>query len=262
MKWRGLKHITTSVALYLLAQNAYADLFDKQLTDERAASIRRMAVISTLGATLHGRNVDVTVFGNQAFEADVPSWALDSLIEQQLLDGARSDSRLKDVGILTLDSAARALLYDGSGVNLRFHKPALLKAAADQGFDAVLVFAQGYNENEPFAEAPLTLMARPEFWGALKGWKKSSTSPYKIMPCATAVFRVLSAATGKQIAFSRGGENCGIPEPSLTWHKTWGEYTQDEQAATEAAFKAFLVRRAQAALSNMHFGVPADGSKR
>ena len=63
----------------LIAAPAFAGLLIfSSLTPEEARQIKRLAVVSATGDTVHGKTVGLTIFQNKSFDASLPDWHIDA----------------------------------------------------------------------------------------------------------------------------------------------------------------------------------------
>jgi hypothetical protein len=237
--------VAVAMVLGCGASIARAGLFDQGLSDEHAGAIQRLAVVSLLGDTLHGRKVGLTVFQNDSFDADVASWHIDAAAAQTLQSIAQDDTRLRHVEVLTPDTATLAASYQGDAAREEFDAKALLAFASAQGFDAVLVVQRSWNENEPFVMPGLTLLNR-----RMPGLNRTT-------PCIGGYARLLDARSGKSLAHGGGGETCSTRSIDAPWRKSWPAYSPEEQTQVEAAFKAAVDRWIRMALTDMRIGLVA-----
>jgi hypothetical protein len=236
----------TLLASGLVAVSATAGVFDLRLSDERAADLHRVAVVSLLGTRLHGRKVGLTMFQNAAFDAEVPGWNVDATAAESLRAMAAEDARLHEVDVLQPDAATLQASFGGDEERADLRPNALLAYAAARGFDGLLLIHRGWNENEPFAVPGLTLLNR-----RIPGVNRT-------VACIAGFVRLYATHSGKQLAAAGGDETCSTRSIDAGWRQSWDAYTPEEQAHIETVFLAAIDLRIRMALTDMRIGAGAD----
>jgi hypothetical protein len=80
------RHFAAAMTAVLIGAPAFAGLFSTSLSAEDAHQVKRLAVASTLGDTVHGRLVGLTAFQNKSFDASIPGWNLDATVTKDLVE--------------------------------------------------------------------------------------------------------------------------------------------------------------------------------
>lgn len=217
----------SAMVAVLIGAPAFAGLFGTSLSAEDARQIKRPAVVSALGDTVHGRLVGLTVFQNKGFDAVAEGWNLDATLANDLVERIIAGGQIKgDVSsIATSPSKVSEILSE----------------ARAQGFDAVLAVLPEENVHDRTLAAGVTLLHRK-----LPGVDK-------VHPCTIAAMRVFRVSDGKQIGVYVP-DPCGYAKNTLVWHDSWAEYLDEEKQATLTALQEFAQRQLRSALVSLELG--------
>jgi hypothetical protein len=203
---------------------AFAGLFSASISSQDVREIKRLAVVSTLGDTVHGRSVGLTVFQNKSFDAPVPGWNLDAALARAIAQGIVAGGRIGGDVV----SIATQSTKDGD----------IVREAGAQGFDAVLVVLPEENVHDRSLGSGVTLLHRK-----LPGVDK-------VHPCIVGTVRVFRASDGKQIGASVI-EPCSYARNTLVWHDTWDAFSDEEKQAALAALQEQSLERIRKALVDL-----------
>src|SRR5258708_24473639 len=132
-----LRKYCAGLVTAFIAVPAFASLFNPSLSAEDAHQIKRLAVVSVMGNTVHGKTVGLTAFQNKSFDAAVPGWNLDATVTKDLVEHIVAGAKIGGEGgsVATSSSEgcdnltlARIQLFDALRVHLtakyltlRFH---------------------------------------------------------------------------------------------------------------------------------------------
>jgi hypothetical protein len=220
MLWR----FCATVVVVLIGAPAFAGLFSTSVSPEDAHQIKRLAVVSTMGDTVHGKIVGLMVFQNKSFDASIPGWNLDATMTKDLVEHIVAAAKIGGEAVPLSTSSAK--------------ESEILGEASTQGFDAVLVVAPQENVHDRSLGAGMTLLHRK-----LPGVDK-------VHPCTLVAVRVFRVSDGKQIGFA-------VPDPciyarnTLVWHDTWDAFSDEEKKATLAALQKYSLERLRSALVSL-----------
>jgi hypothetical protein len=211
---------------FVVANPAFAGLFEHEVKPEDMNGIQRMAVHVRLGDTFHANFVGTTVFSNKFFDVPVPQWGIDSYITGQIVEAmslrGRFPAQTLDLSRLNMQD-----LYHRPGAILgsREVEAALLEQAKQQGADALMVVEMSRpGENFRF-QSPGYGAFRKDTFGVAMGCIYSSFN--------TVIF---SVSTGKRLAW--GGEApCQASPHKPERQDAWEKYPPEQQAEFEAAVK-------------------------
>jgi hypothetical protein len=203
---------------------AFAGLFSASISSQDVREIKRLAVVSTLGDTVHGRSVGLTVFQNKSFDAPVPGWNLDAALARAIAQGIVAGGR---IGGDVLSIATQSTKDSD-----------IVREAGAQGFDAVLIVLPEENVHDRSLGSGVTLLHRK-----LPGVDK-------VHPCIVGTVRVFRASDGKQIGASVI-EPCSYARNTLVWHDTWDAFSDEEKQAALAALQEQSLERIRKALVDL-----------
>jgi hypothetical protein len=185
-----------------------------KLAPEDAAQIKRLAVVSVLGDKLRIAKAGVIVFQNKSFDVPVPDWGLDAHIRSYMQERIVASGRI--------NGNVESLVVPKSD------KTAILDLARQQGFDAVIgaMPERGPPPQGQFVGYSPTVL----FWGGM--------GPYACDGMAIYIWRV---SDGKEIGLSQPIQ-CDFSRPldRVTWHSSWGEFTEAEKQKCVESVKNFV----------------------
>ncbi|SRR5258708_852602 len=206
----------------LIATPAFAGLLIfSSLSPEEARQIKRLAVVSETGDTVHGKTVGLTIFQNKSFEALPPDWHIDATITKHLVEQIAAGGKIGGEAIAWVPSTKK--------------ESDILQQAGAQGFDAVLVVLPEENAHDRTLGSGVTLLHRK-----LPGVDK-------VHPCIVGVVRVFRVSDGKRIGASVL-EPCSYARNTLVWHETWEAFSDEEKQAALAALQEQSLERIRKAL--------------
>jgi hypothetical protein len=218
IQWKSL-----AVAMTMLAgASALAGPFTTTLSDTDAKQIKRLALVSTLGDTLHARQVGLTAFQNKSFDARVATWNLDVSVTTKLKERIIANSKISgDIESLIPSSS---------------DKKAILDAARDKGFDAVLVIrGEGNVHDSSIVPGPILL-------------RRKLPGVDKLYTCNGMALHMYRVSDGRRIGFAVPSACSDSPNVSLVWHEAWLDFTPDEQRRTLDALQSYIHQQVGSAL--------------
>jgi hypothetical protein len=224
-----MKRLAFLVATFGMASgSASAGLFTTTLSDTDAHQIRRLAVISVLGDTLHARQIGLTVFQNKSFDAAIQDWGLDATVMSDLRDRVIASGRITGdvVSVATTSSDTKTIIA----------------LARDQGFDAVLAVLPTENPNANYI-APGAVLLRRKLPGV-----------DKLYACNGMALRIFRVSDGKQIGYAFPN-SCTVKPSAPAWHDTWAQFTDEEKKATVDAVQSYIGFQVEEALSAVNIRV-------
>jgi hypothetical protein len=210
------------VAVIVLASTvAFADIFSTRLGDVDAKQIKRLAVVSVLGDTLHARQVGLTVFQNKSFDAVAPDWGLDAAVttrlKERIVAGGKITGEVVPLSVSSQD------------------KETVIATARAQGFDAVLAVLPEGNVHDR-SIVPGAILLRRKLPGV-----------DKLYPCNGMTLRIYRVADGRQIGYEVPSACSDRPQP-LVWHDIWADFTAEEKHVTLDAVQSYIQEQVAAAL--------------
>jgi hypothetical protein len=188
-----------------------------------AAQLRRLAVVSLLGDSIHGTSSGLSVFQKRYLAAPAV-WQIDPELEQRVADRVAASARLRGAEVRVLD------LADPSAVLRRDRRRpvdtrALARIARERGYDAVLAILPEQHAAQPDAPAGVSILRRQQ-----RGGGEDSRA------CAAVALRLLRAADGQPLAWA-APEPCSRRARPIPWHESWSDYTPEEAGATLDALR-------------------------
>jgi hypothetical protein len=206
----------------LVAVPAFAGLFIfSSLSPGEARQIKRLAVVSKMGDTLHGRTVGFAVFQNKSFEASLPDWHIDATIAKDIVEQIVAGGKIGGETIAWVASANK--------------ESELVHEAGEQGFDTVLVVLPEENVHDRALGSGVTLLHR------------KIPGVDKVHPCIVGAVRVFRVSDGKRIG-AEVIDPCSYARNTLVWHDTWDAYSDDEKQAALNALQNQSLERIRKAL--------------
>ena len=225
----GRRCLLVTAAIVLASPSAFADLFSTVLSDADAKQIKRLAIVSLLGDTLHARQVGLTVFQNRSFDVAVPDWGLDTAVTAQVKEAVVSSGKIKgEVAPLV------APLPD---------RRTLIATARAQGFDSVLAVLPEENVHDS-SIVPGAILLRRKLPGV-----------DKLYPCNGMTLRMFRVSDGKQIAYAVPSACSDMPK-ALVWHDKWTDFTVDEKRVTLDAVVSYIHEQVRSALVTVNVSGP------
>jgi hypothetical protein len=221
MRWRYCAVIVAA----LTSGPAFAGLFSTSLSPEDARQIKRFAVVSVMGDTVHGKSVGLTVFQNKSFDASIPGWNLDATVTKDLVEHVVAGAKIGGEVVPLSTSSTK--------------ESDILSEARAQGFDAVLAVLPEENVHDRSIGAGVTLLHR------------KIPGVDKVHPCTVVAVRVFRVSDGKQIGVSFA-DPCSYARNSLVWHDSWEGFSEEEKQATLTALEEFALQHLRSALVSLH----------
>lgn len=218
---------------------AHAGLFSTTLSDANAAGLKRIAVVSLLGDTVHGRLIGLTVFQNKSFDAALPEWALDARLGALLKARMEQSGRLAGAVIEPLSVLAPEELRRRDRL-MPVDSDRVLALAREQGFDAVLAVLPQEATGVPWAAAGAGIV------------RHKLPAMDRIEVCVAAAIRLLRVADGRQLGYAQAPP-CNAHAPSVLWRDGWAAYADDEQRAALAAITSEAERVVSEELATVGF---------
>jgi hypothetical protein len=225
--WRQIRLIGT-LAITLVSSPSHAGLFGGALSENDAKQIKRLAVVSSLADTVHGRLVGTTVFSNKGFDVPIPEWGLDKTVARQL------QSRVVESGRITGD----VVPLDGSFTDMK----KVFSLAGERGFDTVLAVLAIQNSNDRLLSPGMSI-ARRKFMGL-----------DRVNLCGSLILRMYRVSDRKQIAVAMP-DPCNFAKTDVVWHDNWAEYTDDERQTALNALSDLARALVGAGLTDLNFRV-------
>jgi hypothetical protein len=215
------RFLLITVVTVLASTPAWAGLFSTALADSDARGIRRLAVVSALGDTVHGRLVGLTAFQNKSFDGAAPDWGLDTTVAARLRDSILASGRVPgEVTPLVAPSS---------------ETKKIIAFAKDQGFDAVLVLHPQEDPNDR-SIGPGPTLSRRQILGHAKSQACNGMSVY-----------IYHIADDKEIGHANA-YSCPNGYAALPWHDNWLEFTDEERRVVLDALQIFIEQQIDAAL--------------
>jgi hypothetical protein len=219
-----LRRYCAGLVTTFIAVPAFASLFNPSLSAEDAHQIKRLAIVSVMGDTVHGNVVGLTAFQNKSFDAAVPGWNLDATVTKDLVEHIVAGAKIGGEVVPLATSSTK--------------ESEILSEARTQGFDAVLVVLPEENVHDRTLGSGVTLLHRK-----LPGVDK-------VHPCIVGAVRVLRASDGKQIG-AHVLDPCSYARNTLVWHNTWDAFSDEEKKAALAALQENALERLKLALVSL-----------
>ena len=203
---------------------AFAGLFSTSVSPEDLHQIKHLAVVSTIGDTVHGRLIGLMVFQNKSFDAAVPGWSIDEHVTKTLVETIAAAGKI-DGPIAALPTSSA--------------KPSeIIAEAKAQGFDSVLIVLPQANAHDETIAPGITLLHRK-----LPGVDK-------VHPCDVVAARIYRVSDRRQIGFATP-DPCNYAKYTQIWHNSWDEFSAEEKEATLDALQEFTLIQLRSALVKM-----------
>ena len=203
---------------------AFAGLFSTSLSAEEAHQIKRLAVVSSMGDTVHGKSVGLMVFQNKSFDASILGWNFDAAMTKDLAGHIVAGEKIGGEVVPLVTASTK--------------ESEIVSEARAQGFDAVLVVLPEENVHDRSIGSGVTLLHR------------KIPGVDKVHPCVVGAVRVFRVSDGKQIGVSVL-EPCSYARNTLVWHDTWDAFSDEEKKATLAALQEHSRERLRSALVSL-----------
>jgi hypothetical protein len=213
----------------LASTSVLAGLFSTTLSDSDAKQIKRLAIVSALGDTLHARQVGLTVFQNRSFDAAVPNWGLDEAVTSQLKEAIVASGKIAGEVVPLVVSQS--------------DKKSLIATARAQGFDAVLALLPEGNVHDG-SIVPGAILLRRKLPGV-----------DKVYPCSGMTLRMFRVTDGSQIAYTVPSACSDVPK-ALVWHDAWADFTTDEKRVTLDGVASYIHEQVHTALVTVNLSAP------
>jgi hypothetical protein len=208
----------------LVSAPAFAGLFSTSVSPEDLRQIKHLAVVSTIGDTVHGRLAGLMIFQNKSFDAEVAGWGLDETVANDLV--------AKLVAGGKIDGQVAALFTSSA------KKDEIIAEAKAKGFDSVLIVLPQANPQDQTIAPGITLLHR------------KALGLDRVHPCDVVAARLYRVSDEHQIGFATP-DPCNYAKNTKIWHDTWAEFSDDEKKATLEALQEFTVGQLRSALVKM-----------
>lgn len=228
--------------LLLVSSLASAASSAASLSEPDAASVHRIAVVSSVGETFHGINIGITVFGNSAWDAPVPEWGVDAGVTDNILLVMKQRGRFPAEPLNLNGFKLPWLSRRSQDIDLPDDaRQALLERARQQGADALLMVMRN----------SLGTLHRPGFGLVRRNQPGLAAHPCVYVLFGAVLFRV---SDGKRIS-SQVERPCEFEanrtKPQFVWKDAWEQYNATEHGALEAAVKHELDAQTDLMLEEM-----------
>lgn len=188
----------------------------RPVSDEHLAAIDRIGVASELTDHFHLIHIGITIFGNKYSIESVPDWKIDEHAEA-VLSMELSKSDRFSVGTVSGSFLRNVDKYD-------IDYAALFSAAADQGFDTIVVARPAIYDNQPFIKGGYGFYERSTVRGKTR--------------CAYSLFvlEVMDVASQKELAWEWGFP-CTEGDEDIEWKESFGGFSNAERKDLERRVK-------------------------
>ncbi len=233
-----------AIVICFLWNTSDAGMFSGSLSDQDAATLHKLAVVSVLGEKLHLDTTGLTVFAHGSTDVAVPQWRIDSIITDHVINRVSQDQRFVCEALkLPADVSVTEELLGFKGLSSK-GRQLLVNQGQSQGADAVLVITPQTNANDRLQTSGYGLrrgrLFGKEYVGILEG--------IGIVLVRVAGNRVLAQQSQGQII-----------QTKMAWHvkTTWDEVQPEEQSQIEHAITGALLRSIDETLPAMKLAQPA-----
>ncbi len=220
-----------AMSLFLLGgvDGARATILESTLAPTAAEPVKRLAIVSLLGNTLHLVSIGTVVFQNRGYDAPVPEWNVDDKVQQQFIGAIRETGHISaEISPLAASTPS---------------KVAILSAARDGRFDVVLAVLPETDPNDrPWPAGPS--LRRRELFGHSG-----------VNVCNGMVVRAWRVRDGFQINVSVPSP-CGVPHTTLAWHDQWSEYTEAENQSLQEQLQSVIQAQLDRVLVDLYLRQP------
>lgn len=217
---------------FLLFTTLFLSGCASSLTPADKARIRRVGVVSLVGDSIRGSYVGLTVFNNEYYDAAVPDFALDQILETESAHSIGSGGVALPMERAALESAAkyRSILAGGAPYDLSRAKGGIQNIAAQRKLDAVAIWTPTVFE---------------DYGMRLRGASLSAgTFGRKMGAGIYAVMDVYDGATGMRLARNVGNVahlgGFGAADPGILdirWRDKFEQFTPEERATIRSEFQ-------------------------
>jgi hypothetical protein len=221
-----------------------AGMFSGSLSDQDAATLHKIAVVSVLGDKLHLDTTGLTAFANSSTDVAVPQWRIDSTITEHVINLVSQDQRFVCEALkLPADVSVNEEFLGVKGLSSK-GRQLLVNQGQSQGADAVLVITPQTNANDRLQTSGYGLrrgrLFGKEYVGILEG-----------------IGIVLVRVAGNQVLAQQSQGQ--IIQTKMAWpvKTTWDEVPPEEQSQIEHAIKGALLRSIDETLPAMKLAQPA-----
>jgi hypothetical protein len=217
-------------AIGLVSSPVSAGMFKTDLSDADAHQIKRLAVISVLGDTLHAKQISLTAFQNKGFDTAVPNWGLDTIVM----------NALKEIVVASGKITGEVVPF---AVSPSADMKTIIALARGQGFDTVLVVLPEANPHADYI-APGAMLLRRKLPGV-----------DKLYACNGMAASMIRIVDDKRIGYAFPG-SCSERPNAPVWHDSWADFTDDEKKDTLDAIQSYIKLQVREALSTMNIRAP------
>jgi hypothetical protein len=222
--------VALAMVIGFLWNTSDAGMFGGSLSDQDAATLHKIAVVSVLGDKLHLDTTGLTVFANNSTDVAVPQWRIDSSITEHVVNVVGRDQRFVCEALkLPADISVNEEFLGLNGLSSK-GRQLIVNQGQSQGADAVLVIRPQTNANDRLQTSGYGLrhgrLFGKEYVGMLEG-----------------IGLVLVGVAGNQVLAqqSRGQ----IVQTRKAWpvKTTWDEVPPEQQSQIEHDIKEALFVR-------------------
>jgi hypothetical protein len=238
-----IMRMALAMVICFLWNTSDAGMFSGSLSDQDAAPLHKIVVVSVLGDKLHLDTTGLTVFADSSTEAAVPQWRIDSTITEHVINLVSQDQRFVCEALkLPADVSVTEEFLGDKGLSSK-GRQLLVNQGQSQGADAVLVITPQTNANDRLRTSGYGLrrgrLFGKEYVGILEG-----------------IGIVLVRVSGNQVLAQQSQGR--IIQTKMSWpvKTTWDEVPPDEQSQIEHAIKGALLRSINETLPAMKLAQP------
>jgi len=233
-----------AIVICFLWNTSDAGMFSGSLSDQDAATLHKIAVVSVLGDKLHLDTTGLTVFSNSSSDVVVPQWRIDSTIAEHVINLVSQDQRFVCEALkLPADVSVSEEFLGIKGLSSK-GRQLLVNQGLSRGADAVLVITPQTNASDRLQTSGYGLrhgrLFGKEYVGILEG-----------------IGIVLVRVAGNQVLAQRSQGQ--IIQTKMAWpvKTTWDEVPPEEQLQIEHAIEGALLRSIDETLPAMKLAQPA-----
>ncbi len=209
------------------------------VAEQDLEGMKKLAVVVSLGDTMHAVFLGTTAFQNKAFDVPVAEWQINKLATDAIIETLKQRGKVA-AEPLVMEEGRLDSLY-GKHVSGPLSRPAFkvfVDHAKAQGADAVLVLERTTSENQPFHQSGFGLF-RHQMFGM-------------VAACPYVLFRaeVDRVSDGKVLA-GQFDAPCEMGQQKFEARKSWDQYSDEERKAFESALKEEIINKVNLALDEL-----------
>jgi len=232
---RTFKSLCMLVAASAISVTALAH----SVADKDIEGMQKIAVVVSLGDTLHAVFLGTTAFQNRTFDVPVADWQINKLATDSIIETMQRRGKLP-AEPLVMEEGRLDSLY-GPHVSGPLSRPAFkvfVDHAKVQGADAVLVIERTTSENQPYHQSGFGLF-RHQMFGLVTG-------------CPYVLFRAeVDRVSDGKVLGGQFGAACEGGQQRFEARKSWDQYNDEERKAFETALKQEIVTKVNLALDEL-----------